>query len=212
MNWNHMPPTQMAALAHGVADAISKNAATFTSPVVLPNDLDAAATALELAYANRLNGAVAKTTFQNADEALDTLLHKEAAYVSSVANGDKTIIQLANFAATSNERLPKTIPATPNAPKVSGNAAALRVETNNVKGADAFTWLIFTDAKNVATPAMGSNYFNLSAPATVIGNGHFREELHNVIPAGTSITVMVMAHNSAGQSAFSTPVSFTVGS
>ena len=64
MNWNHMPPTQMASLAHGVADAISKNAATFTSPVVLPNDLDAAATALELAYANRLNGPVAKQLFK----------------------------------------------------------------------------------------------------------------------------------------------------
>lgn len=92
----------------GVADAMATNAAVFASPAVLPKDLDDAATALELAYANRLNGPLAK-------------------------------------------------------------------------------------------------------PAFVLANAHYKEDLHNVIPAGTSITVVVMAYNSAGQSGFSGPVSFTVG-
>ncbi len=211
MNWNHMPPTQMAALAHGVADAIANNAATFPSPKPTPQELDGAATALELAYANRLNGPLAKTTFENADEALDTLLHQEADYVNGIANGDKSIIQTAGFTATSDVRLPKTIPATPNAPKISGNAGVLRIETNNVTGATTFCWLVVTDVKSVQPPGVGSNYFSLTTPAIVISNGHFREELHNALPAGTTITVMVMAFNTAGQSGFSSPVSFTVG-
>ncbi len=211
INWLHMRPIQMAAFAHGVADAIANNAGTFATPDVLPKDLDDAADTLELAYAKRLNGALAKTEYENADNALDALLHKEAAYVNGVANGNKAIIQLAGFEATSNDRLPKTTPAVPDAAKISGNAALLHLETNNVAGATGFCWLIFTDAKSITAPAVGSNYFSLNAPAIVIANGHFREDLHNAIPAGTTLTVVVMAFNSAGQSGFSSPVSFMVG-
>jgi hypothetical protein len=52
----------------------------------------------------------------------------------------------------------------------------------------------------------------LSGPAIVIPDGTTRETLHNVIAAGTKITVQVLAQNTAGKSGFSAAVTFTVGS
>ena len=128
ISWDERKPTNMASFAHGVAEKMSINAATFPTPPVTPKDLDAAATRVELAYANRLNGPVAKTELQMADSGLDIMLHNLAAYVNSIANGDVATIQSAGFKASSNTRLPATNPATPNAAEIKGNASALHLE------------------------------------------------------------------------------------
>ncbi len=210
ISWTHSSPTEMASFEHGVAAAISNNAETFPAPSVSSSDLDEAANRVEMAYANRMNGPLAKTELDDADTTLDMLLHNEADYVNSVARGNRSIIQLAAFIPTSDTNTTPVVPQTPNAAKITGTAAALTIETAKVNGADSYCWLIFLDSPGAAS--VGANYIKLpAAPVIVIPNGHLRETLHNVIPAGTNISLQVLAQNTAGKSGFSPLVSFTVG-
>ncbi|MEP6466006.1 MAG: hypothetical protein ABJB05_06855 [Parafilimonas sp.] len=183
---------------------------TFPSPTVAPAALNTAATRLELAYANRMNGAAAKTDFETADKAVDDLLHTEAAYVNSIANGNSSIIEAAGFTATSNKHTRAVVPGTPNAPAVTGNAAALHLIIPAIQGADSYCWVIFTG--DAANATIAETHIALSGAAIVIPDGTTREVLHNVIAAGTKITVQVLAQNTAGKSGFSSAVTFTVGS
>jgi len=138
------------------------------------------------------------------------LLHTEAVYVNGIANGNAATIEAAGFTATSNSRNRAVVLATPNAPAVSGNAAALRLIIPAVQGADSYCWVIFTGETTNATIA--ETHITLNGPAIVIPDGITREVLHNVIAAGTKLTVQVLAQNTAGKSGFSAAVSFTVGS
>ncbi len=210
ISWDTEKPTQMASFAHGVAEKIAGNAATFPAPPVTPANLDAAATRVELAYANRLNGPAAKTELQAADNALDILLHNLSTYVSNVANGDVAVIQSAGFKASSNTRLPATSPAVPVAAKISGNAAALHLQTDKINGAVNYCWLIFT-GEPVSATVTADCIILPAAPVMIIPDGHVQETLRNTIPAGTKISVQVLAQNAAGKSGFSPLVSFMVG-
>lgn len=210
VTWDESHPPDMASFAHGVADALRNNTETFQTPDVSPDDLDAAANRVDLAYARRMNGPAAKTELEEADTALDDLLHTEATYVSGVAKGNKATIQLSTFVPTSDVNTPATAPATPGAARISGNAAELSLIIDAVPGATSYCWLIFLDAPVTAT--VGSNYISLpAARVIIIPNGHARETLRNIIPAGTKISVQVMAQNAAGKSAFSALVSLNVG-
>jgi len=51
-----MNAIEMASLAHNVSAKIAAATTTFPSPTVTPAVLNTAATRLELAYANRMNG------------------------------------------------------------------------------------------------------------------------------------------------------------
>ena len=210
MNWIHKSPTQMASLAHNVSARLTAESGTFSSPAISPADLNTAANRLEMAYANRMNGAAGKAEFDNADEALDEMLHTEAAYVNSVANGDNVIIELSGFTATTNQRKAAVVPAVPNAPTVTGNAGALHLQIPAVPGAYSYCWVIFTGDSVAATVA--DTHIGLSGAGIVIPDGLTREVLRNVIAPGTKITVQVLAQNTAGKSGFSAAVSFTVGS
>ena len=110
MNWNNMPPLEMASLAHGVSAKLAAAATMFPSPTVAPAALNTAATRLELAFANRMNGAAAKTEYEAADTALDGLLHTEAAYVNGIANGNAATIEAAGFTTTSDSRKKPVVP------------------------------------------------------------------------------------------------------
>ncbi len=210
MNWIKMPVTQITALAHNISVKLTVASAIFASPAIPPEILDGAARRLELAYANRMNGAAAKTEFENAETALDEMLHAEAAYVNDVAKGDAAIIEMAGFTATSNIRKPAVIPVAPNAPAITGNAAALHLQIPAVPGADSYCWVIFTDDSTRA--AVAETHVELSGAGIVIPDGISRETLRSVVTPGAKINVQVLAQNTAGKSGFSPAVSFTVGS
>ena len=210
MNWIHMPATEMAAFAHNTSAKMNGNP-NFPKPDVPYADMDAAADRLELAYANRMNGDAAKTEYENADEALDTLLHQQAAYVNGIANGDAAIIESAGFVTTAQSRKKAVVPAVPDAPQISGNAPGLHLQIPAVTGAKTYCWVIFTTGDK-STATVAATHIVLPEAAIVIPDGATRETLRGVIAAGTTITVQVLAQNAAGKSGFSTQVSFTVGS
>ena len=132
------------------------------------------------------------------------------AYVNSIANGDVTVIESAGFTATSDSRKKAVVPAVPNAPVISGNASALHLQIPAVAGAVNYCWVIFTGDATAAT--VTDTHIVLNGAAIVLPDGTARETLRNAIPAGTKISVQVLAQNAAGKSAFSPLVSFTVGS
>ncbi len=213
MNWIRMSPLQMAAFAHNIAAKMSPPNVKIPdspTPPFTPAQMDDASDRLELAYANRMNGAEAKTEFENADTALDGMLHDDAGYVNTVAAGNKVIIEAFGFTATSNSRNKAVVPAVPVAPVISGNASAVHLQIPSVPGADSYCWVIFTGDATVATVA--ETHIVLSGAAIVIPDGTTREVLRNIIPAGTKISVQVLAQNTAGKSGFSPLISFTVGS
>jgi hypothetical protein len=210
MNWTKMPQTEVASFAHGTSTKMSEDPATFTSPAVSYKIMDASATRVENAYANRMNGPAAKTELKNAFADLNDNLHLQAAYVNSIANGDTATIENAGFVASSNIRKTKTIPAVPVTPSIKGNAAKLQLKINAVPGAKNYCWVIFTDS--TGTVSVKNRTVFVSGAAIIIPDGKARETLHNLIDAGTKITVQVLAQNSAGKSGFSAAVSITVGS
>jgi hypothetical protein len=209
ISWSKVPPLDMASLAHNVSEKLTLNTSTFPSPPVTPADLNTAANVLELAYANRMNGAAAKTTFKTADKGVDDALHVLADYVNNIANGDAATIELAGFTATNNARHAAVVPATPAAPRVTGNAAALHLQIDSVPGAESYCWVIFAGEASLVTVA--ETHITLSGAGIVIPDGLTRETLHNTFPSGTKITVQVLAQNTAGKSGFSSAISFTVG-
>lgn len=213
MNWNDMTPTEMASFAHNIAAKMPLAQAKLTAadpPPITPAEMDAAANRLEMAYANRMNGAVAKTEFENADTALDELLHVQAAFVNIAANGNKLIIEAFGFTATTDSRKKAVVPATPNAAKFSGNAGALHLLIDAVPGATSYCWVIFTSGATNAT--VTNTHIVLSGAAIIIPDGGARETLRGVIPAGTVVSVQVLAQNAAGKSSFSPMITFTIGS
>jgi hypothetical protein len=211
MTWIRMSATNMASFAHGVSVAMDGNI-NFATPKVALADLDKAATRVELAWSNRMNGPAAKTELEDAEEALDEMLHEQAAYVSDEADGSVAIIESASYSATSNSRKKSVIPSTPTSITISGNTAALQLQTPNIQGA-TFCWILFLGTPGVVTIA--ENRIMISGAAAIntiiIPDGHMHESLHNVIPAGTVVTGMVLAQNSAGKSGLSHAVSLTVG-
>jgi hypothetical protein len=210
MTWIKMTAVQMAAFAHGVSAAMAGNL-NFPSPPVALADMDAAATRLELAWSKRMNGDAAKTELDNADAALDDMLHTQSAYVSAQSKGVASTIESAAFVATSNSRTKAVIPITPGAPKVKGNAAALDFNTPTITGA-TFCWVIFQGTPGTVTIAENRIMISGGTGNTIIiPDGHTHESLHNVIAAGTVITAMVLAQNAAGKSGFSPTVTLTVG-
>ena len=212
MNWNHMAPTQMASFAHNIAakmNLLTVKLSDPPTPPVTPEQMNDAANRLELAYANRMNGAEAKTEFQNADAALDDLLHEHGGYVNTVSDGDKVIIEAFGFTATSDSRKKAVVPDVPVAPKISGNAAELHLQIPAVAGAVSYCWIIFTGEATQAT--VTDTHITLSGAAIIIPDGAARETLRNVIPAGTKISVQVLAQNAAGKSAFSPLITYAVG-
>jgi hypothetical protein len=210
ISWSKVPPLQMASLAHNVSAKLTLNVSAFPSPPITPANLDSAANVLELAYANRMNGNAAKIAFETADKGVDEALHILADYVNNIANGVAATIELAGFTATSNDRHAAVVPATPAAPKVTGNAAALHLQVDRVPGAESYCWVIFTG--EVSSVTVAETHITLSGAGIVIPDGLTRETLHNSFPAGTRVTVQVLAQNTAGKSGFSAAVSFTVGS
>lgn len=209
MNWIKMKATDMAGFARGVVTNMTNNK-NFTDPDVALSDLSSAAVAVEDAYGNRNNSISGETDLQDAVDDLNALLHTQAYYVNSIAVGSASIIESAGFKATSNSRTKKDIPATCSAPTVSGNSSKLQLKVPKVIGAASYCWIIYIGAAVSAT--ISSNVISIpQATMMIIPSGKTIEYLRGIIPAGTVISVQVLAQNSAGMGGFSSMITFTVG-
>jgi hypothetical protein len=212
VNWDVEKPTEMAAFTHTVATNLTANAVTFPTPPYTPTLLNTAATLVENTFTNRNNGDVARLAFENAVKDLDTKLHAVADYVSNVANGDTTKIDITGFSATSNTRTPAvriTTIAPPTLTPIMGGMVKSVIPA--IKNADNYTHIACTDPSTIITVMDNQIKFENqpNQPVYIIANGNANETFTN-LATQSRLFVWVVAHNTAGNSPLSPMVSTAV--
>lgn len=196
ISWKLTAQLKMIALAYNVVKFMSDNVLTFATPDVILATLKSAADRAQLAYNNRANGEEGRLEYINAAAALDILLHSQANYVNKIAKGDASIIAKAGYKSTSSSITKKVITESPGPAALKTNAGGgLTMTLISVVNATSYIYVVFMGV--VGTIVVGSNYVKPSIEAIVITNGKLIEKLRG-ITAGTIVTVIPFARNSAG--------------
>jgi hypothetical protein len=202
VSWNKKSPLKMAGVARGVATSMTGNA-RFTTPPVTPTVLNAAALRVENAWANRMNGPIAKDELVNASNALDVLLHTLVDYVTSIANGDESIIHNANFETTSNAAGKSSAPDTSAAPVITAApGGVIKVKVNGIKGAKVYSFILVMDGEFNVILKDGHINVPVGTNALII-NSTKGNVVFAGLPALKKVSVVVIAFNSSGSSRFS---------
>ena len=208
LNWTLNSQLKMISLALNVVSFMTTNVSTFATPDVVLTVLKAAAVRLQTAYNNRLNGDEARIEYENAGIALDNLLHSQATYVNGIAKGSAAIIAQAGYKSSSSVQVRKTIPSAPAAARlITNGGGGLKIMLTKVVQATSYIYVVFSGI--VGTVFVGKNYVKPSIAAIVITNGKLIEALDG-ITAGTDVTVIAFAQNTAGISPGGIPASVMV--
>jgi hypothetical protein len=204
ISWRKDAPLEMAGFAHGIVTAMTGNA-SFATPTVLLATLNSAAIRVENAWANRKNGQLGKDELQTSTIALDALLHTQADYVSTIANGNATTIHSAGFVSTQPIVLSRIAkPANPLAPVLTPIVAGgLKVNVATVPDAKLYCFIVVVDsAFTITLNAEGQMEIPAGITACIINSTkHFAT--FTGLPSLKSVQVAVVASNSSGTSSFS---------
>jgi hypothetical protein len=202
ISWNKKSPLTMAGVARGVATSLNGNA-RFTSPPVTSAVLNAAATRVENAWANRMNGQLAKDELNNASDALDELMHTLVDYVTSIANGDESIIHSANFETTSKMANRLSAPEAAAAPIITAAPrGVIKVKVNGVKGAKIYSFILVIDGDFNVVLKEGYIDVPIGTNALII-NSTKGNVVFEGLPGLKKVSVAVIVFNSSGSSGFS---------
>ena len=209
ISWSTKAPLLIISLAVNVVAFMTKNVLTFPTPDVVLGDITTAADRLQKAYNNRLNGDEAKLEYDKATNALDLMLHNQALYVNKIAKGNSAIIAKAGYKFTSNAKVKKTITAAPAAAVLKTNGGGgLKITLEKVLNATSYLFVVFFG--EVGSIIVGKNYVQPSlANAIMIPDAKLIERLSG-ITAGTNVTVIPFAKNSAGISPAGPPITAMV--
>ncbi len=206
--WNEKKPDEMCTFTTGIIMKLTGNT-DFTNPPITLTELGAANHATSIAYANRKNGAHARSVLEASASAQNTMLIKIADYVTSTAYGDATKILSTGFSVTKAIRTKAVIPDAPVAPKLSCNNGNLYLNTKKVAGAKNYCWIVYLG--EVQPVSIMDSQLNVTTLVnTIIVPAGATRECVKGIAAGTKVTVMVLAQNVAGKSAFSTSASMYI--
>ncbi len=208
INWKKKAPLPMLVKAKNVLQSITDNATLFKTPPIDLKEFGAAIDRAELGYNGRENGKLAKLEYTNSFINLDGFLRKLAPYVSTLANGDAVIIGKAGFDPTSTEKKSVSVPDTAIAPMLNtpGNGK-LKIKTKKVTDAKSYVHVVFLG--QVSKITVEGSFLKIAPstdPVIIISKGKLKEEINN-LPIGATITVVVLAQNSAGIGAPSPEIS-----
>ena len=206
--WSPRKPDHMVPFTENVIKKMTGNA-DFPNPPVPTSDLDAANKKTLTAFANRKNGAQAKSELEAAAMVQNAMLVKMADYVSATANGDVTKILSTGFHVTKNTRNKAVVPQMPAAPKLSCSDGNLYLTTDKVPGADSYCWVVYTGEVNSIQVINSQLNVNNLANTILVPAGTTREVVTG-IAAGTKAVVQVLAQNVAGKSNFSSAASMYI--
>ena len=145
--------------------------------------------------------------YETANTLTETQLVKQCDYVNITAGGNSDIIKSSGFNCSKETDTKAVIPATPGPANVSidGNGI-ITVNTQKVPGADDYCTVIFIG--EVTTALVIGKYISFpnGGVTIVIPRAGLHETITGLTP-GSKVTVITLAQNTAGKSAFSTPVS-----
>ena len=201
--WNQMTILETVGLAKKVSLAMTGNA-NFETPDVLPSALEAGATRVLKAWAEKDNGVVASDELANAIEALRGMLLKQAYYVDRIANGNADIIHSAGYESTSDAHNKHSAPETPRAARLETLAGGVVKSTViPVFDTEKYTHIAVIDGPFNVTILNGQIIIPEGTEAVVIPYANLTA-IFKGLPAHKSIAVGVVAHNNGGASGIST--------
>ena len=209
ITWSKSKYLPMAILGHANSKAMDKND-NFTTPKVTSAAMELAATKVELAYAERKNGQVAKDELLKAAGDLDVNLYDQADYVSDIADGDESIIHSAAFQSTSNKhskapRLESIVTGPLLTSAIGGN---VNVVSNIVIGAKMYIFIMVVGGPfNVTILPNGQIIVPAGTVAQIISDTKHMVTF-NSLEGKNDVFVAVMTKNASGYSNLS-PVSCT---
>jgi len=211
-DWPKTDGQKKAGFAINTVNKMTGNS-KFASPGITINGgvvlaaMKAAADDLDAKYLLRLNGTEAMGKYDTANTLLEGLLVSQSDYVNITAGGDPDIIKSSGFNCSKEVGTKAVIPATPEAVHVNIDGdGAITISIIKVVGADDYCTVIFIG--EVTSVSVIGKYISFpnGGVTIVIPRAGLHETVTGLTP-GTKITVITLAQNAAGNSAFSTPVS-----
>lgn len=211
-NWPKIDGQKKAGFAVNTVTKMTGNP-KFVSPgttinggVVLTVMKDAADD-LTAKYLLRLNGTQAMGYYETANKLLEGLLVKQCAYVNITSGGDSDIIKSSGFNCSKETDTKAVIPDTPGPANVNidGNGA-ITISTPKVAGAEDYCTVIFIGVVTRVEVIGKHISFPDGGVTIVIPRAGLHETITGLTP-GVKVSVLTLAQNSAGKSAFSTIVS-----
>jgi len=211
-NWPKIDGQKKSGFATNTVTKMTGNA-TFASPGTTINGgvvltvVTAAANDLEAKYLLRMNGTAAKGAYDTANTLLETLLVKQCDYVNITSGGDSDKVKSSGFNCSKETDTVAVIPSTPGPANLSIDGdGIITVTTLKVAGADDYCTVIFIGAVTRALVIGKYISFPDGGVTIVIPKAGIHETITGLTP-GVKVTVITLAQNAAGKSAFSTPVS-----
>ena len=211
-NWPKTNGQKKAGFAINTVNKMTTNT-NFVSPgttinggVVLTVMKDAADD-LNAKYLLRLNGDQAMGAYETANTLMETLLVKQCDYVNITSGGNSDIIKSSGFNCSKEADTQAVIPPTPGPANISIDGdGIITISTIKVPGAEDYCIVIFIGA--VTTVKVIGKYISFpnGGVTIVIPKAGLHETITGLTP-GVEVTVITLAQNTAGKSAFSVPVS-----
>ncbi len=209
INWLRNSALEKASLLKNVALGVGGHASVFINSPFKPEDLTKAADLLIDTFGTHLNGPNAKNDFDNAEKDVDDKLHDMAFYVTNIAKGDKTKIELSNFTASDPTSHPATVPDIPSIKSLTPqDGAKIKIIIDHVAGSQGAVSVIGEDHDPEVT--VHTHHItiapNVAGKVHVITHGKDSETI-SLSPTCNKVYVKTLCQNAAGMSAFSPVVS-----
>ena len=211
-NWPKRNGQKMAGFALNTVTKMGSNvkfkdAGTGEGGGVIATTVTAAANDLHGKYLNKINGPEAKGLYETAIITMEAILQSQVAFVNFIAKGDRDIILSTGFNCSADAIAKAIIPETPRPPAVKINGSGI-ITIGNVKvtGVISFCIVVFIGLASKVVVSKKSISIPEGGNVIIIPNGGVNERITGLTP-GVQVSVMSLAQNAAGMSAFSVVVS-----
>ena len=211
-NWPKIDGQKKAGFATNTVTKMTGNA-SFASPGTTINGgvvltvMTAAANDLAAKYLLRLNGTEAKGQYDTANTLMESLLVKQCDYVKITSAGNSDIIKSSGFNCSKETDTKSVIPPTPGPAMIEiKGGGSIGITTPKVIGADDYCTVIFIGEVTTVLVINQYIFFPNGGVTIVIPKAGLHETISGLTP-GSKVSVLTLAQNAAGKSAFSPIVS-----
>jgi len=210
MDFKKITIADKIVFGNNVVVALAANVPTFAVPDVPLATLTALTTTLSNAAQAAAGGDHQKiATMHAAEKTWETTFGTEAKYVDRIANGTQATILLAGFVATSSQTTIAAVPAIAHISKGVANATmpgSIHVEVDF--DATAKNYLCIVSSTNAPIVLNGNQFILANNPTVIafISDSHRKFDFSG-LPSRADVFVSVVAQNSTGSAAPSSPLS-----
>ena len=213
MEFKQLPIPEKTVFGKNVYEQMLGNVGTYDKPDVALEDLLKTNNKLfDAAEAAKTGDFQKVAAMHAAEKEWDATYTTQAHYVDRVAKGQKEIILLSGFKATSSETKPATQCAAATGLKVTPNtqtSGAAHVECDPIPGAVVYIFIVTSSPANIVFKNSQLNTAENKDLVNAIVDTHRKVDFV-ALPGGTNLWVRVIGVNSVGMGIACSPVSFKV--